>query len=91
MATAKKTTQQTTARRIVIPQENQEYFIVSFDLDGSKEKIERSIFKTLDSLIQAVKDDWGWDDDDIANTWIIHVKDGVPTVRKIVRIGYTLE
>lgn len=91
MTTAKKTTQQTTERRIVAPRENQEYFIVSFDFDGTKEKIERAIFKTLDSLIQAVEEDWGWDDDDIANTWIIHVKDGVPTVRKIVRIGYTLE
>jgi hypothetical protein len=91
MTTAKKTTQQTAERRIVAPRENQEYFIVSFDFDDSKEKIERAIFKTLESLIKTVTDEWGWDDDDITNTWIIHVKDGVPTVRKIVRIGYTLE
>lgn len=91
MTTAKKTTQQTTERRIVAPRENQDYFIISFDVDGSKEKVESAIFKTLDSLIKNVRDEWGWDDDDITNTWIIHVKDGVPTVRKIVRIGYTLE
>jgi hypothetical protein len=91
MTDSLKTTQQTTERRIVAPRENQEYFIASFDFDDSKEKIENVIFKTLDSLIKTLKDEWGWGDDEIANTWIIHVKDGVPTVRKIVRIGYTLE
>lgn len=91
MTTAKKTTQQTTERRFVAPRENQEYFIASFDFDDSKEKIEKVIFKNLESLIKTMIDDWGWDDNDLVNIHIIHVKDGVPTVKKIVRIGYALE